>query len=151
MPIWFDKTLTLGKIKHFGKDFMPGYLGMEWVEVGDDFIKLSMPVNSKTKQPFGLLHGGASCALAETVGSVASALVLDLSKNFCVGLEINANHIKGVREGIVIATATPFHLGKTTHVWDIKIHDENKNLVCISRLTTAVIPNDKIQFSVAET
>ncbi len=150
MSIWFDKTLTLEKIKHFGKDFMPGYLGMEWVEIGDDFLKLSMPVMAKTQQPFGLLHGGASCALAETVGSVASALVLDMSKNFCVGLEINANHVRGARAGVVTATATPLHLGKTTHVWDIKIHDESNNLICISRLTTAIVSNDKVRFNITE-
>ncbi|HVZ96373.1 MAG TPA: hotdog fold thioesterase, partial [Chitinophagaceae bacterium] len=84
------------------------------------------------------------------VGSVASALVLDMSKNFCVGLEINANHVRGARAGVVTATATPLHLGKTTHVWDIKIHDESNNLICISRLTTAIVSNDKVRFNITE-
>lgn len=140
MAIWFDKTITLEKIKHFGKDSMAHFLGMEWVEIGDDFLKMSLRVNEKTRQPYGLLHGGASCVLAETVGSVASALVIDQANFFCVGLEINANHVKGAREGLVIGTATPLHLGKTTHVWDIKIRDEKEKLICVSRLTVAIIP-----------
>ena len=90
--IWFNKSITLNDIKDFGKDTMASHLDMQWVEIGDDFLKLSMPVNEKTKQPYGILHGGASCALAETVGSVASALVIDRDKNICVGLEINASH-----------------------------------------------------------
>lgn len=114
------------------------YLDMKWVEIGNDFMSMSMPVDNRTHQPYGLLHGGASCALAETVGSVASHFVVDPSKYFCVGLEINANHLKSVRSGIVVATCKPLHLGKTTHVWDIRITDEEKNLVCISRLTVAI-------------
>lgn len=144
MYIWFDKTLTLEKIKPLVKDFMPGYLGMQWIEVGDDYLRMSMPVEPKTQQIYGFLHGGASCALAETIGSIASALVLDLSKSYCVGLEINANHIRTVTKGKVIATASPLHLGRTTHVWDIKIHDEENHLICVSRHTTAIISKDKI-------
>ena len=142
MSIWFDKSISLEKIKDFGKDFMPDFLGMCWVEIGDDFLKISMPVNERTRQPYGLLHGGASCALAETAGSVASALVIDLNKFYCVGIEINANHIRGIKEGIVIGTTAPLHLGKSTHVWDIKIHDEEQNLICVSRLTVAIISKD---------
>jgi len=89
------------------------------------------------------MHGGASCALAETVGSVASALVIDLDKFYCVGMEINANHLRSVTNGSVTGKSTPLHLGKTTHVWDIKIYDESQNLVCVSRLTVAIIPNNK--------
>jgi 1,4-dihydroxy-2-naphthoyl-CoA hydrolase len=99
-----------------------------------------MPVNEKTRQPYGILHGGASCVLAETVGSFASALVIDLNKNICVGLEINANHIRSTREGIVIAHCTPLQLGNTIHVWDIKIYDETEKLICVSRLTVAILP-----------
>lgn len=139
MPIWFDKTITLEKIKHFGKDTMAEYLEMDWVELGDDFLKMSMPINEKTRQPYGLLHGGASCVLAETVGSVASALVIDLDKFACVGLEINANHIKGAKDGPVFGTCKPLHLGKMTHVWDIKIRDSHERLICVSRLTVAII------------
>jgi 1,4-dihydroxy-2-naphthoyl-CoA hydrolase len=136
--IWFDKNLSLADIT-LGGDTMGTHLGMEYIELGNDYLKMSMPVDNRTKQPYGLLHGGASCALAETVGSVASALVIDTSKQICVGLEINANHLRGVRNGIVIATATRLHLGSSTHVWDIKIHDENEKLVCVSRLTVAIL------------
>jgi 1,4-dihydroxy-2-naphthoyl-CoA hydrolase len=139
MPIWFNKSLCLGDIKFVGAKTMGDYLGMEWVEVGDNYLKIRMPVDERTKQPYGLLHGGASVALAETVGSVASHFVVDPQKFICVGLEINANHVRGVREGFVTATCTPIHIGASTHVWDIKIHDEKEKLVCVSRLTVAVL------------
>jgi 1,4-dihydroxy-2-naphthoyl-CoA hydrolase len=140
MSIWFNKSLSLNDIKEFGKETMAEHLEMQWVEIGDDFLKLSMPVNEKTKQPYGILHGGASCALAETIGSVASALVIDRDKNICVGLEINANHVRSAKDGIVTAYCTPLHLGKSTHVWDIKIYDDNEKLICVSRLTVAILP-----------
>lgn len=122
---------------------MGEHLGMEWVEIGPDFLSIRMPVDHRTHQPYGLLHGGASCALAETAGSVASHLVIDPEKFICVGLEINANHVRGVRSGYVTATATPLHLGNTTHVWDIKIKDDANKLVCISRLTVAILQKNK--------
>ena len=140
MSIWFNKALAAENVKHFGKETMASYLGIELVELGDDFLKLSMPVNEKTRQPHGILHGGASCVLAETVGSFASALVIDLDKNICVGLEINANHIRSAREGIVIGHCTALQLGNTIHVWDIKIYDEAGKLICVSRLTVAILP-----------
>jgi 1,4-dihydroxy-2-naphthoyl-CoA hydrolase len=136
--IWFNKNIVLADL-HSTDKTMGTQLGMQWVEIGADFLKMSMPVDDRTKQPYGLLHGGASCALAETVGSVASALVIDPAKFICVGLEINANHVRGVRNGLVIATATRLHLGASTHVWDIKIHDENNKLVCVSRLTVSIL------------
>lgn len=137
--IWFDKELSVEKLKPLGPNTMAELLGIEWVEVGNNFIKAKMPVDHRTIQPYGLLHGGASCALAETIGSVASAMVVDHSKFFCVGLEINANHIRGAREGYVLGTASPLHLGGTTHVWDIKIYDEKERLICVSRLTVAIL------------
>lgn len=136
--IWFKKDITLADLIST-QNTLGTYLGMQWVQIGNDFLKMSMPVDDRTKQPYGLLHGGASCALAETVGSVASALVIDTEKFICVGLEINANHVRGVRNGLVLATATRLHIGASTHVWDIKIHDENKKLVCISRLTVSIL------------
>ncbi|MFN0081947.1 MAG: hotdog fold thioesterase [Ferruginibacter sp.] len=136
--IWFNKDLSLSDLQITGNT-MGTHLGMQWVEVGADYLKMSMPVDERTKQPYGLLHGGASCALAETVGSVASYYVLDPAKFICVGLEINANHIRSAREGLVIATATRLHLGSSTHVWDIKIHDEKHMLICVSRLTVAIL------------
>lgn len=114
-------------------------LAMRFTEIGEDYLKLQMPVNEHTHQPYGLLHGGASAALAETVGSVASWMCIDTEKQICVGMEINCNHIRGVRSGWVTATATPFHLGATSHVWDIRIKDEAEKLVCVSRLTVAVL------------
>jgi 1,4-dihydroxy-2-naphthoyl-CoA hydrolase len=138
--IWFNKSITINDLKDFGKETMANHLEMQWVEVGENFLKLSMPVNEKTRQPYGILHGGASCALAETVGSIGSALVIDMDKFICVGLEINANHVRAAKEGLVTALCTPLHLGKSTHVWDIKITDENEKLICISRLTVAILP-----------
>jgi len=140
MRIWYNKDLVINDMLEFGKETMSEYLGIEWLEVGDDFLKATMPVDHRTKQPYGLLHGGASCVLAETVGSMASAMVVDHSKFVCVGLEINANHVRSAREGRVTGVASPLHLGSNTHVWDIKIYDEVQKLVCISRLTVAVIP-----------
>ena len=137
--IWFDKELSIEKLKPLGPNTMAAHIGIEWVEVGENFIKAKMPVDQRTNQPYGLLHGGASCVLAETLGSVASAMVIDHSKFYCVGLEINANHVRGVREGYVIGIASPLHLGNTTHVWDIKIYDEREKLVCVSRLTVAIL------------
>jgi 1,4-dihydroxy-2-naphthoyl-CoA hydrolase len=140
MSIWFNKSIELHKLKDFTKDTMADFLGLEFTEIGDDSLEISMPVNERTKQPHGILHGGASCVLAETVGSIASALVIDMDKFYCVGLEINANHIKSATEGLVSAKCTPLHLGKHTHVWDIKIYDNRKKLICVSRLTVAIIP-----------
>jgi len=140
MRIWFKKDLVIEDCQYLEKDTMGEYLGIEWMEIGDDFIKARMPVDHRTKQPYGLLHGGASCVLSETVGSIASAMVVDHSKFICVGLEINANHVRSAREGYVTGVASPLHLGSNTHVWDIRIYDEIQKLVCVSRLTVAVIP-----------
>ena len=140
MSIWFHKKISVDDLKGIGANTMAEFLDLKWQEIGDNYLKLSMPVNTKTQQPYGFLHGGASCVLAETVGSVASALVIDQEKFYCVGLEINANHLRSVSEGIVTATASPLHLGKSTHVWDIKIHDQEQKLFCVSRLTVAILP-----------
>jgi 1,4-dihydroxy-2-naphthoyl-CoA hydrolase len=137
--IWFDKELSIEKMNPLGSDTMGEHLGIQWTEVGENYLKAKMPVDHRTVQPYGLLHGGASCALAETIGSVASAMVIDHSKFYCVGLEINANHIRSAREGFVTGVAMPLHLGSTTHVWDIKIYDEKQKLICVSRLTVAIL------------
>ena len=139
MSIWFNKLITVEDLALLSPGTMGEHLGMEWTAIGADWVKIKMPVDERTKQPYGLLHGGASCALAETAGSVAAYLVVDPAKFICVGLEINANHIRSVRQGYVTATATPMHIGVTTQVWDIKIHDEREKLICISRLTVAVL------------
>lgn len=139
MALWYDPNITPDQVNPLSRGNMGEHLGMEVIEVGEDFMKGRMPVDHRTRQPYGLLHGGASVALAETLGSVASAFVVDRSKYDCVGLEINANHVRGVREGYVYGIVRPVHLGKTTHVWDIRIFDEREKLVCISRLTVAII------------
>ncbi len=141
MPaIWFKKDLSVKELLLLGNNTMGQHLGMAFLEVGPNFLSATMPVDHRTKQPYGLLHGGASVALAETLGSVASAHVVDNKKFMCVGIEINANHVSPVREGQVTGIATPLHLGVITHVWDIKIYSNTKKLVCVSRLTVAVLP-----------
>ena len=139
MSIWFNKNLSAADFKEMNDDTMGKHIGLEFSEVGPDFLKATMPVDHRTRQPYGLLHGGASCVLAETLGSVASAMVIDPVKFICVGLEINANHVRSAREGFVTGTCTPIHIGASTHVWDIKIHDERNKLICVSRLTVAIL------------
>lgn len=139
-PIWFDRSLNIERLKDLGTVYMSRFLGMEWEAISGNSLSMSMPVNEYTMQPYGLLHGGASCALAETVGSVASFLVIDSSQYICMGQEINASHLRSATSGKVIATAFPLRLGRTTHVWDIRIVDEQDNLICSSRLTVAIRP-----------
>jgi 1,4-dihydroxy-2-naphthoyl-CoA hydrolase len=138
--IWFKKELQLEHIHQMRNSNMAEHIGLEFMELGPDFLKARIPVDHRTNQPYGILHGGASCVLAETLGSIGSALVIDTDKFICVGLEINANHIRSVSEGFVTGTAIPIHLGRSTHVWDIKLHDDQQKLICISRLTVAILP-----------
>jgi 1,4-dihydroxy-2-naphthoyl-CoA hydrolase len=139
MAIWFKKELNPEMLNGFAKDTMNDFIGIRFTEVGENYIKATMPVDHRTKQAYGLLHGGASATLAETVGSVGSAMVIDPEQFICVGVEINANHLKAVRDGFVTATALPLHLGASSHVWEIKIVDAKENLICASRLTVYVI------------
>lgn len=120
-----------------------GALGIEMVEVTNDRVVATMPVNASTHQPFGLLHGGASVVLAETIASIGTWMQIDQEKEIAVGLEINANHIRGKRDGIVTGIGTPLHKGRTTMVWDIKIVDEEEKLICVSRCTVAIVKNNK--------
>lgn len=136
--IWFRNDIELSQLKSVSKGTMADFLGMEFTEVGEDYLKMKMPVNGRTVQPYGYLHGGANCALIETIGSLASALAIDTNRFGCVGLEINANHIRSVTKGWVTATATPLHLGRTTHVWDVKVHTDAGKLSCVGRLTVSV-------------
>jgi len=138
----FKAPVDLETLNTLNLNSLAGQLGIEFIEVGDDFLTARMPVDERTKQPFGILHGGASAALAETVGSVAATLCIDMTQQYVVGLDINANHVKPVRSGFVYGTARPVHLGRRTHVWEIKITDETKNLTCISRLTVMIVAND---------
>jgi len=119
------------------------HLGIEFLEFGADFLKARMPVDSRTRQPAGILHGGASVALAETLGSIAAGLCVDREKKGIVGLEINANHIRPVTEGWVTGVTRPIHIGNSTQVWEIRIYNEQDKLVCISRLTVANIEKPK--------
>ena len=137
--IWFKKDLSLDDFKRIGTATMGDHIGIAFTEVGADFLKATMPVDHRTIQPYGLLHGGASCVLAETIGSVASAKIIDPEKFICVGLEINANHVRSARKGLVTGIAQPLHIGNSTHVWDIKIYGEREKLICVSRLTVAIL------------
>lgn len=138
MAIWFKSDLQLSDFAHLSKDTMGEFLNMQFTAIGDDFLEATMPIDNRTRQPYGLLHGGASAALAETLGSVASALVIDHSKYISMGIEINANHLRSASEGLVTGRCTPVHLGKTLHVWDIRIHDSKQRLLCVSRLTVII-------------
>jgi len=134
-----NPKITTEILNESSKNSMVEHLGIVYTEVGKDFISAKMPVDHRTHQPLGLLHGGASVALAETLGSVAATFSVDHNTYNCVGVEINANHVKSVRKGWVYGTTKPIHLGKSTHIWEIKIINESGALVCISRLTLAVI------------
>ena len=138
MSIWFRK-LSLDEAQASRKDTMVDHLGIEFIEIGDDYMTARMPVDRRTKQPHGILHGGASCALAETVASVAANYCVDPEKFYCVGLEINTSHIKMARSGYVKGTARPLHLGSTTQVWEILIRDEEEHLISVNRLRMAVL------------
>ncbi|MBP7687066.1 MAG: hotdog fold thioesterase [Thermoflexales bacterium] len=138
MSIWFVQP-THANFTAQSRGTMIEHLAIEFIATGEDFVSARMPVDARTVQPYGLLHGGASVALAETLGSMAAACCVDPTKKMVVGLDINANHVRGARSGFVIGTARPLHLGGSTQVWEIRIVDERDKLVCISRLTMAVL------------
>ena len=139
MPIW-SQAIDLDRINGWNRNTLVEHLGMRVTEVGDDFVRGTMPVDARTHQPFGLLHGGASVALAESLGSLAANLTLDNAREMAVGLDINANHVRAVTTGHVTGTARVLHRGRTTQVWEIRTEDDGGHLVCISRLTMAVVP-----------
>ena len=139
MSIWKQDT-DLQRLDGWTRNTLMEALGIRVTAIGEDWLQGTMPVDHRTHQPYGLLHGGASVALAETLGSSAAMLTLDPEKERAVGLDINANHVRGVSSGTVTGTARPLHLGRSTQVWEIRIEDEAGKLVCISRLTTAVVP-----------
>lgn len=134
-----NPKVTLAQAKAFCETNMVKHLGIELVSIGTDHVSAKMPVDHRTQQPFGLLHGGASVVLAESLGSIGASFCIDITKQHCVGLEINANHIKSAREGYVLGVAKPIHIGKRTQIWEIKITNDADELVCISRITMAVI------------
>ncbi len=139
MSIWKTNP-TLEALNDIGKGSLPEHLGIEFTEVGSDYIKAKMPVDQRTKQPMGLLHGGASAALSETMGSVAGVLIIeDMSKQSIVGIEINANHLRSAKSGYVYATTKPIKIGRRLQVWNTEIHDDEGKLICTSRLTTMIV------------
>jgi len=135
----FTKNLSLDFLNKLAEDTMTSHIGITFTEVGDDYIAAVMPVDNRTKQSYGMLHGGANVVLAETLGSVAANFTVDTDRQYCVGLEINANHLKSARDGYVRGIARPVHLGKKTQVWEIKIYNPQDQLTCISRITMAVL------------
>jgi 1,4-dihydroxy-2-naphthoyl-CoA hydrolase len=139
MRVWKQQP-DLDALNRASDNTLMQVLGIRFTAVGDDWLRASMPVDARTHQPYGLLHGGASVALAETLGSSAAMLTLDPASQITVGIEINANHVRGVRAGVVIGTASALHIGRSTQVWQIRIEDESGALVCISRITMAVMP-----------
>lgn len=143
MPIW-KQPVTLDQLNALNPNTMMSTIGIVFTNIGDDYLRATMPVDARTHQPFGLLHGGASAALAETLGSTAGMMVLDPAQSVVVGLEINANHMRGVKSGTVTGTARALHIGRSTQVWEIRIEDESQRLVCISRLTLAVVPRSAV-------
>ncbi|MRR54758.1 MAG: hotdog fold thioesterase [Deltaproteobacteria bacterium] len=142
MALWF-REYTLKELNQIMADTLISHVGIEFVEIGDDFLRARMPVDQRTRQPMGILHGGASVVLAETLGSAASNLAINRDEFYAVGLEINANHVRSVASGSVIGTARPLHLGKSTQVWEMQICDEEGKLVCVSRMTNAVLKKEK--------
>jgi 1,4-dihydroxy-2-naphthoyl-CoA hydrolase len=138
MAIWHT-SFPLDHANQRGRACANGLLGIELIEAGDDYLKGRMPVDERTRQPAGVLHGGVSVVLAETLASWAAAFVVDPAKFHCVGQEINANHVRAVESGWVSGVARPLHLGRSSHVWDVRIHDEAGKLVCVSRVTLAVL------------
>jgi 1,4-dihydroxy-2-naphthoyl-CoA hydrolase len=138
MSIWF-RDYTLAELRPFNEVNMLAHCGLELTEIGPDYLVGRMPVDHRTQQPFGIFHGGATVVLAESLGSISANLVLDPTKQYAVGLEVNANHLRAVRSGWVIGTARPIHLGRSTQVWEIRMMDDQGNASAISRLTMAVL------------
>jgi 1,4-dihydroxy-2-naphthoyl-CoA hydrolase len=137
MAIWFD-NVTLGDLQNFSPKTINAQLGIEFTELGPDFVRGTMPVDERTRQTYGLLHGGANVVLAETLGSTGASLTVDAKKFFTVGVEVNANHLRSAMKGIVTGTARPIHRGRSIQVWGIEIVNEEDQLTCICRLTVAV-------------
>lgn len=137
--IW-KTEISLEALQKRNKNTLSDFLKIEFVDFGDDYLKAKMPITDKVKQPLGIMHGGASCVLAETVGSVAANYAVNIHEFYCVGLDINTNHIRPIREGNIYAVAKPYHIGRTTQVWSIEIKNEAGQLISVTRLTMAVIP-----------
>lgn len=146
MSIWYNDDITVEALNTMGQQTMAAHLGIRFTEIGENYLKATMPVDERTVQPMGLLHGGASVSLAESMGSVAGTLCVDWQKQGVVGVEVNANHLRSAVNGqTVTGIVQPFHIGRQTQVWEIKIHDDNNRLCCISRITLSVINLNQAQ------
>ena len=139
MGLW-KQDVGLERVNGFSRNTMMEHIGIQVTDIGDDYVRGTMPVDARTHQPYGLLHGGASIALAETLGSLGAMLSVNPASELAVGIDINANHVRGVTRGMVTGTARPLHIGRATQVWEIRIEDESGRLVCIARLTVAIVP-----------
>lgn len=138
MAIWF-KQFTIDALNKRSQNTLADFLGIKFTEIGGDFLTATMPANERTKQPLGIVHGGANVVLAETIASTGANCVIDLENYYCVGLEINANHIRPVSDGLITGIARPIHLGRTTQIWQIDLYNEAGKQTCVSRMTAAVV------------
>lgn len=136
--IW-SQAVTIETFNNRAKNTLCTHLGIEFVEVGDDYLIATMPVDDRTRQPMGIMHGGASCVLAETIGSMAAQFCVNTVTHYCVGLDINTNHVRSIKDGYVMGIAAPYHLGRSTQVWSIEIRNEEHQLISVNRLTMAVL------------
>ncbi len=138
MAVWFKET-SIELLNKRGRNTMVEFLNIKFTEIGNDYLVATMPITDRVRQPIGILHGGANVTLAETVASTAANTVVDIDNFYCVGLEINANHIRSVKEGIITAKASAVHLGRTTQIWQINIFNQEQKITCISRMTASVL------------
>ncbi len=138
MTIWF-RQFTVEDLNKRGENTLAAFLGIKFTTVGEDSLIATMPADARTKQPIGIVHGGANVVLAETIASTGANAVIDLEKYYCVGLEINANHIRPVKEGLITGIARPIHLGRTTQIWHIDLYNEAGKQTCVSRMTASVV------------
>lgn len=143
--IWYNKNITIDQVNLRGEKTLVSHLGIRITDIQPDCLVATMPVDERTIQPLGLLHGGASCVLAESIGSIASNMVVNPQTHYAVGLSINASHLRSARSGLVRGEARAIHLGRQTHVWEIKIMDEKQKMVCLSRLTMMILAKDTPQ------
>lgn len=142
MSIWFREH-SIEELNQRGSNTLSDFMDIQFIDIFEDSLVATMPVTSKSRQPIGILHGGANVVLAETVASTAANMVIDISSYYCVGLEINANHLRSITDGLVKAVSKPLHLGRSTQVWETKIYDLKHRLTCISRMTASVLRRDK--------
>lgn len=142
MPVWYQ-TITIDQLNQRAQNTLAEVLEINFTEIGDDFLIATMPVHDRIKQPLGIVHGGANVVLAETVASTAANMAVDLTNYYCVGLEINANHLRPVTSGIITAITRPIHIGRTTQIWTIDIFNDAGKQTCVSRMTAAVVPRSK--------